>query len=88
VAAAELSVFPYENERGLTMRGYLEQKRLNTVCTASVVTGAEGGFAPDEVQSASAAGLTPVSLGRRILRCDTAPIAVSAILMYLLSELE
>ncbi|MDR0812628.1 MAG: 16S rRNA (uracil(1498)-N(3))-methyltransferase [Oscillospiraceae bacterium] len=87
-AMAELAVFPYENERGLSMRGYLEGKQPNAVKTASVVTGSEGGFSPAEVQSAVAAGLEPVSLGRRILRCDTAPIAVTAVVMWLLGELE
>ncbi len=44
--------------------------------------GPEGGFAPEEIEQALAAGLVPVSLGRRILRTETAAPAVLAMLGY------
>ena len=40
--------------------------------------GPEGGFTPDEMQAALAAGLQPVSLGASVLRIETAAIAVAA----------
>ncbi len=40
--------------------------------------GPEGGFAPEEVQAASNAGCIPVGLGQRILRVETAGIALAA----------
>lgn len=46
-----------------------------------IVIGSEGGFEPAEAQALSAAGFAPVSLGRRILRCETAPIAALSVLM-------
>jgi 16S rRNA (uracil1498-N3)-methyltransferase len=42
------------------------------------LSGPEGGLAPEEVQQAEAAGFQPVSLGPRVLRADTAPLAVLA----------
>ena len=48
----------------------------------SIMTGSEGGFAPDEAKLATAAGMTPVSLGPRILRCETAPVAALAAVMF------
>lgn len=48
-----------------------------------VVIGSEGGFEPDEAETLQRAGFTAVSLGRRILRCETAPIAAISILMNL-----
>ena len=43
--------------------------------------GPEGGFAPAEMDLARAAGLAPVSLGPRILRAETAALAVCALLL-------
>ena len=47
---------------------------------ASVLTlsGPEGGLAPDEEAAARAAGFLPAALGPRVLRADTAPLAVLA----------
>lgn len=42
------------------------------------LVGPEGGFTPDEVATARAAGCEPVSLGRHVLRVETAAIAVAA----------
>jgi 16S rRNA (uracil1498-N3)-methyltransferase len=44
--------------------------------------GSEGGFDPKEVEAAKAAGMIPVWLGNRILRCETAPQAALSILMH------
>ncbi len=46
-----------------------------------IVIGSEGGFTPDEAEKLAAHGYIPVSLGKRILRCETAPIAALSILM-------
>jgi len=53
----------------------------------AVFVGPEGGFAPEEVQAAAKAGLQSVGLGSRILRTETAAIAVCAIIMYEAGEL-
>lgn len=46
-----------------------------------LVTGPEGGFDPTEVASLAARGATPVRLGRSVLRAETAPVALAAVLM-------
>ncbi len=46
-----------------------------------IVIGSEGGFEPSEVQILTDAGLSCASLGKRILRCETAPIAAISVLM-------
>ena len=50
--------------------------------------GAEGGFAAEEAEMAAKAGAKTVGLGPRILRCETAPLAVLAAVMTLTGNLE
>lgn len=46
-----------------------------------IVIGSEGGFEQPEAERLTAAGLCCASLGKRILRCETAPIAAISVLM-------
>lgn len=48
-----------------------------------IVIGSEGGFEPYEAKELTDAGFAAVSLGKRILRCETAPIAAISVLMNL-----
>jgi 16S rRNA (uracil1498-N3)-methyltransferase len=52
-----------------------------------LLIGPEGGFAPEEVVAARAAGATPVRLGRLTLRTETAGLAALAVLLHLAGEL-
>ena len=49
---------------------------------------AEGGFSPEEAQAITGAGFCAVSLGPRILRCETAPLAALAAVLTLTGDLE
>ena len=77
-AKSELALFCYEGEGTLSLkRALTENKGVRSI---SVTVGSEGGFSPEEAKLAEAAGLIPVNLGPRILRCETAPsYALSAI---------
>jgi 16S rRNA (uracil1498-N3)-methyltransferase len=48
-----------------------------------VLSGPEGGLSPAELSAARAAGFRPVTLGTRVLRADTAPLALLAIVAAL-----
>ena len=52
----------------------------------AVFIGPEGGFEEREVALAMAAGVTPITLGRRILRTETAGMTVLSWLMYQLEK--
>jgi len=79
-AASPLSLFCYEGEHARSVKEVLEAADDRTD-EISVIVGSEGGFSPAEAAMAVEAGLVPVHLGRRILRCETAPdLALSAIL--------
>jgi 16S rRNA (uracil1498-N3)-methyltransferase len=47
-----------------------------------VFIGPEGGFSEEEIAKARQAGVIPVSLGPRILRTETAGLAVLTMLLY------
>lgn len=47
----------------------------------SVIIGPEGGFTPDEVDGATAAGVTIAGLGPRILRAETVAVAAAAVVL-------
>ena len=79
-ARADLPLFCYEHEREGGIRRSIEEHR--DAKTVSVIIGSEGGFSPEEAAAAVSAGNLPVSLGPRILRCETAPSFVLAIISY------
>ena len=54
--------------------------------TAALLTGPEGGFEPYEIAQAAEAGLRICTLGKRILRCETAPLCALSALMYASGE--
>lgn len=54
---------------------------------ATIFIGPEGGYDPDEVESARAYGVKTIGLGVRILRSETAAAALTAIIMHELGEL-
>ena len=77
---ADISLFLYENEEKNHIKETLERSaRANSY---SIVTGSEGGFTDDEAKYAQTNGMISVSLGKRILRCETAPVATLSIIMY------
>ncbi len=55
--------------------------------TVALVIGSEGGFSPEEVQMALSAGATTFSLGKRILRAETAAIVALGTFSALTEEL-
>lgn len=76
---ADTAILFYENERALTLRKTLQAHPYGTI---SLMTGPEGGLEALEVQQAIAAGLHVCTLGKRILRCETAPLCALSAVMY------
>ena len=80
-ARAKLSLFCYEDEKKRSLKSVFESY-TGKFETVSIFTGSEGGFTPQEARLAVDSGMISVTLGARILRCETAPISVLAALMY------
>ncbi len=76
-----MSLIPYECAEGMAS---LKQaaERASKEHTVSVFIGPEGGFEETEVELAKEQGVIPVSLGKRILRTETAGFTTLSILMY------
>ena len=55
--------------------------------STAMVVGSEGGFSREEENLAKTLGFSSVTLGKRILRAETAAVALSAIVMFSLGEL-
>lgn len=82
-AQTEVRVIPYElQEDDGSVKQYLES--LKEGQSVSIFIGPEGGFTPTEVELAKEAGIRPISLGRRILRTETAGLAILSWLIYIL----
>jgi 16S rRNA (uracil1498-N3)-methyltransferase len=60
---------------------------LKSITDITILVGPEGGFAKEEVDAASEKGFVPISLGPRILRTETAPIAAVSIIQYELGDM-
>lgn len=82
---ADLALIPYEEEREVSLKKALSGKKPETV---AVMIGPEGGFDKEEIRIAKENGIISVTLGKRILRTETAPLAVSAAILYELGEME
>ena len=72
---------PYENAEGMkATKAFVES--LEKGEDIAVLIGPEGGFEPEEVEMAVKAGFLPLTLGKRILRTETAGMAFNAVLMF------
>ena len=77
------TILLYEEEGG---RSFGEVD-FDGVKTIGVVVGSEGGFDKEEADAAVNAGAERVWLGKRVLRCETAPITALSILMFLTNNM-
>lgn len=78
-AKADKALLFYENEQATTLKMALSHSSYTTV---SLLTGPEGGLEELEVEKAKDAGLQVCTLGKRILRCETAPLCALSAVMY------
>lgn len=72
-------LIPYENETTKSIKSFLKDFEGNSL---AVFIGPEGGFSKSEIDWAINEGATTVTLGKRILRTETAAITASAVIMY------
>ena len=81
-----LVVFPYESEKNTDIKSFL--KSAESVGDIAVLIGCEGGFSKGEVERLKAEGITPITLGNRILRAETACITTTSVILYEKGEMK
>lgn len=80
---ADKAILFYENEQAVTLRAALEEGDYSSI---SLLTGPEGGLEEREVEMAKDTGMQVCTLGKRILRCETAPLCALSAVMYATGE--
>lgn len=81
------ALFLYENEGKKCLKERLKCYNINKIKDIALFVGPEGGFTLQEVENCTNSGCNIVSLGKRILRAETATISVLSIIMYEMGEL-
>jgi len=79
----DVALIPYELARDMSLTKELLQG-IRPGESVAVFIGPEGGFAETEIGLAQESGIRPITLGKRILRTETAGLAVLAWMTYLL----
>ena len=77
----EYNLIPYENEKGMDRARELV-KEANGKKSIGIFIGPEGGISEDELELAVKMGAEPISLGNRILRTETAGLALISVLAF------
>lgn len=81
----EYNMIPYELQEGIeTSREIVGEACRHA--SVGIFIGPEGGFEPEEVEQAVERQIHPLTLGRRILRTETAGMALLSILMFQMQE--
>jgi len=75
--ALEVPLVLYEGEGGISFSAVRSDAKSYGICI-----GSEGGFDPAEIELLTGKGVQSVWLGKRILRCETAPLTALSVLMF------
>jgi 16S rRNA (uracil1498-N3)-methyltransferase len=77
-----LKIIFWEEEEHTSIKDILTAPAWSTTRNIFIVVGPEGGFSREEIARAKEAGFISVSLGKQILKVETAALAIIAIIQY------
>lgn len=80
----ELGLIAYENSSNYNLKKILKSSTVNNI---KIVIGPEGGFEKYEVEELMDKGFKSISLGKRILRTETAPLNLISVIQYELGDM-
>ena len=75
-------IIAYEEENEITLKEVLKEIKDKEQYKIGILIGPEGGIAKEEVELLKQNGAKVVTLGKRILRCETAPITLCSNIIY------
>ncbi len=79
---SEFAFIPWESEDGNTIKEILSKAKSVENLEISFIIGPEGGFSLEEISRAKDMGIPTVTLGKRILRTETAGLSVLSMILY------
>ena len=88
VESLDLCLLASTTAPGSSLRKVMTGSDQGEIQSLGIFIGPEGGFHPDELAAAKAAGVHDIGLGRRILRTETAATVVSALVLHELDQLQ
>lgn len=86
---AEMALIPWEGVDAASTKAVgLKGLFAGTIpASAALFIGPEGGFAPEEIELAKQHHVQPVTLGKRILRAETAALVAASLLLHVVGDL-
>ena len=87
ISDSDLSIMFYEGG-GKSLKQILGNFDNDNIKNIAVLIGPEGGFSEDEVKKSQDMSITTATLGKRILRTETAPLAALTAIMLLTDNME
>jgi 16S rRNA (uracil1498-N3)-methyltransferase len=83
----QLCLIAWEKESRRSLKNSLSNLNIEKLVKVAALIGPEGGLTDEETHQAIEQGWLPISLGRRILRMETAALTLAALIMYELGDL-
>lgn len=83
----DIVLVAYESEENYNIKSALEEVKSKIPLKIAVIVGPEGGIEEKEIELLKSFGCKIITLGKRILRTETAPIVLSSVIMYELNEM-
>lgn len=80
IKESEVFLIAYENEKETSLKEVLKNNK--NIKRISILVGPEGGLEENEIEILKQAGAKTITLGKRILRTETAPIAMLSNIIY------
>lgn len=87
IADYDIVLVAYESEENYSIKSALEEIKSKMPLKIAVIVGPEGGIEEKEIELLKSFGCKIITLGKRILRTETAPIVLASVIMYELNEM-
>lgn len=84
----DIVIVAYENETQQDIKTVLQELPKKKNRKIAIIIGPEGGITEQEVKDLANKGAISVSLGKRILRTETAPLVLASVIMYEFDEMK
>ena len=82
----DILLVAYEEEKENTLKSMLTKLKEKSGFKIAVIIGPEGGIDESEIELCKQNCFTTVTLGKRILRTETAPLVISSNILYELED--